>query len=63
MVILNDSPSITWAPELDPMGDRRLVMAWMPCSVPARTRYSFEVSCASPSAILVSEDSFSASPE
>lgn len=50
MVILKVSPSITWAPELEPMGDSRLVIAWMPCSVPARTRYSFEVSCANPSA-------------
>ena len=49
MVIFTDSPSITCAPELDPMGDRRLVMACIPCRVPARTRYSFEVSWASPS--------------
>ena len=40
---LNVSPSITWAPELGPEGDSLLVMAWIPCSVPARTRYSLEV--------------------
>jgi hypothetical protein len=50
MVILNVSASITCAPELVPVGESRLVMAWIPCSVPARTRYSFDVSCARPSA-------------
>jgi hypothetical protein len=44
IVILRDSPSITCAPELLPMGDSRLVIAWIPWRVPARTRYSFEVS-------------------
>jgi hypothetical protein len=51
MVILTVSPSITCAPVLEPVGDKRLVMAWIPCSVPARTRYSLDVSCASPSAM------------
>jgi len=32
------------------MGDSLLVMAWIPCSVPARTRYSFEVRGGKPSA-------------
>ena len=27
MFILNVSPEMTWAPELEPVGDRRLVMA------------------------------------
>lgn len=47
--ILNVSASMTVAPELGPLGDNRAVMAWIPCNVPARTRYSFEVSCARPS--------------
>jgi hypothetical protein len=51
MVILNVSASITCAaPEFVLVGESRLVMAWIPCSVPTRTRYSFEVSCARPSA-------------
>lgn len=49
MVSLKVSPSITSAPELEPVGDSLLVMAWIPCRVPARTRYSFEVNWASPS--------------
>jgi len=49
IVILNVSASITCAPELVPVGESRLVMACIPCSVPARTRYSLEVSCARPS--------------
>jgi hypothetical protein len=49
IVILKDSPSMTCAPELDPVGDKRLVIACMPCNVPARTRYSLAVSWASPS--------------
>ena len=54
MVILNDSPSITWAPELEPVGDRRLVMAWIPCNVPARTRYSLEDKPGRPSTLAIS---------
>jgi hypothetical protein len=50
MVILKDSPSIICAPELGPVGDKRLVMAWIPCKVPAKTRYSLDVSCSRPSA-------------
>ena len=50
--ILKVSASITCAPELMPVGDSRLVMAWMPCNVPARTRYSFEVICVRPSSAV-----------
>lgn len=49
MFILNDSPEMTCAPELDPVGERRLVMACIPCRVPARTRYSFDVKWGRPS--------------
>ncbi len=47
--ILKVSASMTCTPELVPVGDSRLVMAWMPCNVPARTRYSLEVNCVRPS--------------
>lgn len=50
IVILKVSPSITWAPELDPVGERRLVIACIPCKVPASTRYSFDVRPGKPSA-------------
>lgn len=53
MVILNVSPSMTCAPELGPIGDSRLVIAWIPCNVPARTKYSFEVKRGSPSKITL----------
>ena len=55
IVNLNVSASITCAPDEGPVvGDKRAVMAWMPCKVPARTRYSFAVSCARPSRRLLS---------
>lgn len=47
---------MTVAPELGPLGESRAVMAWIPCSVPAKTRYSFEVSCARPSTCDVNEN-------
>jgi hypothetical protein len=53
IVSLKDSPSITCAPELGPDGDRRDVIAWIPCRVPARTKYSFDVSWARPSGMHV----------
>lgn len=53
IVNLNVSPEITCAPELDPVGERRLVMACIPCKVPARTRYSFDVSPGRPSAEIM----------
>jgi hypothetical protein len=49
MLILKLSPSMTWTPELEPIGESRLVIACIPCKVPARTRYSFEVRRARPS--------------
>ena len=49
MFILKVSASITCAPELVPVGDSRLVMAWIPCNVPASTRYSLELICVRPS--------------
>lgn len=49
IVILNVSASIECAPELMPVGESRLVIACIPCKVPARTRYSLEESCERPS--------------
>ena len=47
--ILKVSASMICAPELVPVGDSRLVIAWMPCNVPARTRYSLDDTWVRPS--------------
>jgi len=63
MLSLKSSPSMTCTPEPFPVGDSLEVMAWTPCNVPARTRYSFAVKEERPSDIFrqdrESEDQFS----
>jgi hypothetical protein len=51
IVILKDSDSMVWTPELLGTGAMRDVMACTPCNVPAITRYSFDDSCAMPAVV------------